>query len=159
VERARGTDPRREERDFNPLGTIQRWSEEGKIMYGKHASDRLSKLADHIVLRMLPASLQAAREAREKEAAKLAELQAEAEVKAQAAKKEEEEAAATSVTETPAPAPEPPAPVHTDTDEEMAEEPTLNPNNLQSRLPVKSLPPAHRRLLLVHRPPPLCTLL
>jgi len=132
VERARGNDPRREERDFNPLGTIQRWSEEGKILYGKHASDCLSKLADHVVLKMLPPSLQAAkeaREAREKEVAKLAEAEAEAEAKAEAAKKEEKEAAATatSVTETPAPAPEPPAPAHTDADEEMVDEPTVEP--------------------------------
>lgn len=130
VERARGNDPRREERDFNPLGTIQRWSEEGKILYGKHASDRLSKLADHVVLKMLPESLQAAkevREAREKEVAKLAEAEAEAEAKAQAAKKEEEEvavAAVASVTETPAPVPELPPPAHIDADEEMADEPT-----------------------------------
>ena len=130
VERARGNDSRREERDFNPLGTIQRWSEEGKILYGKHASDRLSKLADHVVLRMLPASLQAtkdAREAREKEAARLAEVEAETEAKALAAKKEEEEAAAISITETPTPVPEPPAPIHADTDEEMADEPTTEP--------------------------------
>lgn len=130
VERARGNDPRREERDFNPLGTIQRWSEEGKILYGKHASDRLSKLVDHVVLRMLPTSLQFAkdaREAREKEAVKLAVIEAEAEAKAQAAKKEEEEAAAASATDAPTPAPEPPTPVHADTDEEMIDEPTTEP--------------------------------
>ena len=129
VERARGNDPRREERDFNPLGTIQRWSEEGKILYGKHASDRLSKLVDHVVLRMLPASLQAskdARETREKEAAKLAEAEAEVEAKAQEAKKEKEETVVTTVTETPAPAPEPPVPVH-DADEEMVDEPATEP--------------------------------
>jgi len=132
VERARGNDPRREERDFNPLGTIQRWSEEGKILYGKHASDRLSKLADHVILKMLPAALQAAkeaREAREKEAAKLAEAEAEAEAKAQATKTEGEEATATvdTVTETPAPPTEPPVPAHTDADEEMADEPAAEP--------------------------------
>jgi E3 ubiquitin-protein ligase HUWE1 len=132
VERARGNDPRREERDFNPLGTIQRWSEEGKILYGKHASDCLSKLADHVVLKMLPAALQAAKEAkeaREKEAAKLAEAEAEAEAKAQATKKEEEEAAATvsTVTETPVPPTELPAPVHIDADEDMADEPVAEP--------------------------------
>ena len=143
VERARGNDPRREERDFNPLGTIQRWSEEGKILYGKHASDRLSKLADHVVLRMLPASLQAAKEAkeaREKEAAKLAaaeaEVEAEAETKAQAVKKEDDEAAAAApVTEIPAPAPEPPAPVHTDTDEEMVDEPATEPQQTANETP------------------------
>jgi len=134
VERARGNDPRREERDFNPLGTIQRWSEEGKILYGKHASDRLSKLADHVVLKMLPAALQAAkeaREAREKEAAKLAEAEAEAEAKAQAAKKEEEEAAATvdTVTEIPALPIELPAPARADADEEMVDEPTVEPQH------------------------------
>ena len=130
VERTRGNDPRRDERDFNPLGTIQRWSEEGKILYGKHASDRLSKLVDHVVLKMLPASLQAAKEAkeaREKEAAKLAEAEAETETKVEDAKKEEEEVAAAPVTETPPPAPEPPAPVHADTDEEMPDEPTTEP--------------------------------
>ena len=134
VERTRGNDPRREERDFNPLGTVQRWSEEGKILYGKHAPDRLSKLADHVVLKMLPAALQAAKEARdarEKEAVKLAEAEAEAEAKAQAqaTKKEEEEATATvdTATETPAPPTEPPVPAHTDADEEMADEPTTEP--------------------------------
>ena len=134
VERARGNDPRREERDFNPLGTIQRWSEEGRTLCGKHAVDRLSKLADHVVLKLLPASLQAAKEAkeaREKDEAKLAEAEAEveAEAKAQAAKKEEEEAAAaaTSATETLPPAPEPPAPAHIDADEEMTDEPTTEP--------------------------------
>lgn len=138
VERARGNDPRREERDFNPLGTTQRWSEEAKILYGKHASDRLSKLADHVVLRMLPDSLHAAKEAkeaREKEAAKLAEAEAEAEAKAQAAKKEEEEATVAPVIETPAPAPEPSAPPQTDTDEEMGDEPTTEPQQTTSETP------------------------
>ena len=139
VERARGNDPRREERDFNPLGTIQRWSEEGRILCGKHASDRLSKLADHVVLKLLPASLQAAkeaREAREKEEAKLAEAEAEAEAKAQAAKKEEEEAATTavSVTETLPPAPEPPAPAHVDADEEMTDESTTEPQHTANEM-------------------------
>lgn len=137
VERARGNDPRREERDFNPLGTTQRWTEEGKILYGKHASDRLSKLADHVVLKMLPAALQVTKEAkevREKEVAKLAEAEAEAEAEtqAQAAKKEEEEAAAAAVdtvTETPAPPPEPPVPAPTDADEEMTDEPVTEPQH------------------------------
>jgi E3 ubiquitin-protein ligase HUWE1 len=68
VERAgRPVDPRRDERDFNRLGTIQRWSEEAKILQGKFAPERLAKMTDHVILRLLPAAIQAEKEAKEAE--------------------------------------------------------------------------------------------
>jgi E3 ubiquitin-protein ligase HUWE1 len=92
VERAgRPVDPRRDERDFNPLGTIQRWSEEAKILHGKFAPERLAKMTDHVILRLLPAAIQAEKEAKEAEEQELAK-RTEAESKTELESKVEAEA-------------------------------------------------------------------
>lgn len=60
--------PRRDDPDiFNPLGTIQRWSEEVKILHGKNAAERIEKITDHVILRLLPAAVQAEKTAKEAE--------------------------------------------------------------------------------------------
>lgn len=89
VERApRSGDGRSEARDFDPLVTIQRWTEEVKILHGKFVPERVSKLGNHLVLALLPAAVDAAKEAKIKE-----DQQREAEAKAEeeAAAKEKEE--------------------------------------------------------------------
>jgi E3 ubiquitin-protein ligase HUWE1 len=61
---------RSESRDFDPLPTMQRWSEEAKVLHGKFAPDRSAKLANHVVLALLPAAVEKAKAAKEaKEAA------------------------------------------------------------------------------------------
>ncbi|KAI0268805.1 hypothetical protein BC834DRAFT_923157 [Gloeopeniophorella convolvens] len=56
---------RPESRDFDPQPTMQRWSEEAKILHGKFAPDRFAKLGNHVVLALLPAANERARVARE----------------------------------------------------------------------------------------------
>jgi E3 ubiquitin-protein ligase HUWE1 len=81
---------RQESRDFDPLQTIQRWSEEAKVLHGKFASDRFVKLGNHVVLALLPAAVEKARIAKEaKEAADAAERE-EAERKEAATQADEE---------------------------------------------------------------------
>lgn len=81
---------RQESRDFDPLPTIQRWSEEAKVLHGKFASDRFVKLGNHVVLALLPAAVEKARIAKEaKEAAEAAEKE-EAERKEAATQADEE---------------------------------------------------------------------
>jgi E3 ubiquitin-protein ligase HUWE1 len=89
VERApRAGEGRSEGREFDPLLTLQRWAEEAKILHGKFVSERVSKLGNHVVLSLLPAAVEAAKEAKIKE-----EQRREAEVKAEeeAAAKEKED--------------------------------------------------------------------
>ncbi|KAJ6586954.1 hypothetical protein DFH09DRAFT_1359428 [Mycena vulgaris] len=90
-------------RDLDPLLTLQRWAEEIKILHGDFVMERVGKLANHVALALLPAAIEAAKEAKileEKEAALRLEAQAnEAEVAekvaaaAAAAKTEAEEVA------------------------------------------------------------------
>ena len=69
---------RPESRDFDPLPTMQRWSEEAKVLHGKFAPDRFAKLGNHVVLALLPAAVEKARVAKEaKEAAEAAEREEE----------------------------------------------------------------------------------
>lgn len=96
----RSGEARGDGRDFGPLQTLQRWSEEAKITHGKHLQDRTQKLCNHIVLALLPAAReeekkrkeqeQKEREAREKAAKEAAEKEA----AEKAAKEAEEKAAA-----------------------------------------------------------------
>lgn len=59
VERApRPSDSRSEGRDFDALLTLQRWGEEIKILHGKFITERVSKLANHVVLGLLPAAVE-----------------------------------------------------------------------------------------------------
>ncbi|KAI0305409.1 hypothetical protein B0F90DRAFT_1815046 [Multifurca ochricompacta] len=67
---------RPESRDFDPLPTMQRWSEEAKVLHGKFAPDRFAKLGNHVVLALLPAAVEKARISKEtKEAAEREEAQ------------------------------------------------------------------------------------
>jgi E3 ubiquitin-protein ligase HUWE1 len=101
---------RQESRDFDPLPTIQRWSEEAKVLHGKFASDRFVKLGNHVVLSLLPAAVEKARIAKEaKEAAEAAERE-EAERKEAATQADEEaKKAAEAASEIPATTIAPPA--------------------------------------------------
>ena len=81
---------RPESRDFDPLPTMQRWSEEAKVLHGKFAPDRFAKLGNHVVLALLPAAVEKARVAKEAtEAAEAAERE-EAQRKEAAAQADEE---------------------------------------------------------------------
>ncbi|TBU55065.1 hypothetical protein BD310DRAFT_1041405 [Dichomitus squalens] len=92
LERApRPTDGRTEGRSLEPLLTIQRWSEEVKMLHGKFEQARLSRLHNHVVLALLPAAAEAykkAKEAEEREQERIREEQVRA--AEEAAKKEQE---------------------------------------------------------------------
>lgn len=47
--------------DLDPLSTLQRWAEEVKIVHGDFVNERAAKLANHIVLALLPAAIESAR--------------------------------------------------------------------------------------------------
>ena len=66
----RSVSVRPEGRDFDPFPTMQRWSEEAKVIHGKFAPDRFAKLGNHVILALLPAAVEKAEAAKEaKEAA------------------------------------------------------------------------------------------
>lgn len=72
----RSVSVRPEGRDFDPFPTVQRWSEEAKVIHGKFAPDRFAKLGNHVVLALLPAAVEKAEAAKEaKEAAEREEAQ------------------------------------------------------------------------------------
>ena len=79
---------RPESRDFDPLPTMQRWSEEAKVLHGKFAPDRFAKLGNHVVLALLPVAVEKARVAKEAEAKEAVEKE-EAQRKEAAAQTEE----------------------------------------------------------------------
>ena len=143
----RSVSVRPEGRDFDPFPTMQRWSEEAKVIHGKFAPDRFAKLGNHVVLALLPAAVEKAEAAKEaKEAAEREEAQRrEAAAQTDESSKEtaeassqipsppaipsealEPEPASSSVPPPPAPAP----PVTSETDTEMldatAESPSAN---------------------------------
>jgi E3 ubiquitin-protein ligase HUWE1 len=88
MERPARTEPRVETQDFGPLPTLQRWGEEAKMIHGKFIGDRVSKLANHVTVALLPAAREAAREAKRK--AKEQEEQEEQRRKEEEALKEKE---------------------------------------------------------------------
>ncbi|KAK7687105.1 hypothetical protein QCA50_009606 [Cerrena zonata] len=93
VERAPRSGDRHDHRNFEPLVTLQRWAEEVKTLYGKFEQDRLTKLGKHVVLALMPAAIEAVKQAKEeeeKEAQKRRELEAKAAAEAQAAQEAEE---------------------------------------------------------------------
>ena len=68
VERpSRSAEGRSEGRDFDPLLTLQRWAEEIKILHGDFVTERASKLTDHVILSLLPAAVEEAKEAKIRE--------------------------------------------------------------------------------------------
>ena len=72
----RSVSVRPEGRDFDPFPTMQRWSEEAKVIHGKFAPDRFAKMGNHVVLALLPAAVEKAKAAKEaKEAAEKEEAQ------------------------------------------------------------------------------------
>lgn len=68
------------------LPTFSRWYDSAKLFYGSTAQERASKIANHIVLMLLPAAREASAKARAEEEEKTKELESKA-------KKEEEEKA------------------------------------------------------------------
>jgi E3 ubiquitin-protein ligase HUWE1 len=94
VERApRAGESRFEGREFEPMSTLQRWAEEVKILHGKFVSERVGKLGNHVILSLLPAAVEIAKEAKIKEEQRR-EAEAKAEEEAAAREKEETEKAA-----------------------------------------------------------------
>ena len=51
----------KQNRELDPLFTLQRWQEEVKILNGEFILERVTKLANHIILALLPAAVDAAR--------------------------------------------------------------------------------------------------
>lgn len=68
LERAPRNGEGRAEGHLEPMFTVQRWAEEVKILHGKFESRRLSKLANHVSLALLPAAVEAANQAKIAEA-------------------------------------------------------------------------------------------
>ncbi|KAH9485384.1 E3 ubiquitin-protein ligase ptr1 [Psilocybe cubensis] len=54
-------------REFDPLGTLQRWAEEMKILHGDFVGERVVKLANHVTLALLPAAVEAIKAAKVRE--------------------------------------------------------------------------------------------
>ena len=72
----------RQGREFDPLLTLQRWAEEMKILHGDFVGERVGKLVNHVALALLPAALEALKQAKlqaEEEALRKAEEKAKAE--------------------------------------------------------------------------------
>lgn len=85
-------------REFDPFSTLQRWGEEAKVLHGKFSAERFMKLANHLILSMLPDAIERQKEAKAKEEKEAAERR-EAEAKAEAEAKEEAEKAAAAAAE------------------------------------------------------------
>ncbi len=51
----------KQNRELDPLFTLQRWQEEVKILNGEFILERVTKLANHVILALLPAAVDAAR--------------------------------------------------------------------------------------------------
>ncbi|KAG1775444.1 hypothetical protein EV702DRAFT_1280045 [Suillus placidus] len=59
---SRPSDSRGDSRAFDPLLTIQRWTEEAKTLNGKHVSERANRLGNHVVIALLPAAIEASQQ-------------------------------------------------------------------------------------------------
>ncbi|KAI0318271.1 hypothetical protein OF83DRAFT_1262061 [Amylostereum chailletii] len=94
IQRPSRTETRPEGREFDPFLTVQRWGEESKVVNGKFAPDRFSRLGNHVVLQLLPAAIKKAEE--DRQAAEEAQRQAEVEAREEEeTRRKEEEAKAT----------------------------------------------------------------
>jgi len=62
----RPSDARGESR-FDPLLTIQRWTEEAKTLNGKHVSERANRLGNHVAIALLPAAIVASKHREEQQ--------------------------------------------------------------------------------------------
>lgn len=67
VERAPRPPGQRQGREFDPLLTLQRWAEEMKILHGDFVTERIGKLINHVTLALLPAAVEAAKQAKLRE--------------------------------------------------------------------------------------------
>lgn len=67
VERAPRPPGQRQGREFDPLLTLQRWAEEMKILHGDFVMERIGKLINHVTLALLPAAVEAAKQAKLRE--------------------------------------------------------------------------------------------
>jgi E3 ubiquitin-protein ligase HUWE1 len=67
VERAPRPPGQRQGREFDPLLTLQRWTEEMKILHGDFVTERIGKLINHVTLALLPAAVEAAKQAKLRE--------------------------------------------------------------------------------------------
>ncbi|KAG6866357.1 hypothetical protein C0991_005278 [Blastosporella zonata] len=54
-------------RELDPLLTGQRWAQEAKILNGEFVADRLNKFTKHLILALLPAALEAIKQAKAQE--------------------------------------------------------------------------------------------
>jgi len=59
VERGPRTPTPRQGCEFEPLVTMQRWSEEAKILNRNFVTERTGRLANHVILKLLPAAIEA----------------------------------------------------------------------------------------------------
>ena len=115
VERAPSPPEDRAGRELEPVLTSQRWTQEVKVLHGEFVAERLNKFTNHVVLALLPAAVQAIKQAKiredqeeaiRQEALSKAEAEA-AEEKAKAEQAGKEEAEQTGRQEAAAPQPGP----------------------------------------------------
>ncbi|KAK2463266.1 hypothetical protein APHAL10511_004921 [Amanita phalloides] len=82
VERPQRVVGPKQNRELDPLFTLQRWHEEIKILNGEFALERVTKLTNHVILALLPAARKA-KVKEEQERARLEQTKAEAEAEAE----------------------------------------------------------------------------
>ncbi|KAG8764160.1 hypothetical protein FRC11_003016 [Ceratobasidium sp. 423] len=98
----------REVPEFLPMATAHRWQDETNITHHRFINERLRKIADHLILALLPAFREKARQEKEAEKERAEKAEREREEVERIAKEEAEKAK--SATPEPVPAPEEPAP-------------------------------------------------
>jgi len=64
VERGPRTPTPRQGCEFEPLVTMQRWSEEAKILNRNFVTERTGRLANHVIVKLLPAAIEAREKAK-----------------------------------------------------------------------------------------------
>jgi E3 ubiquitin-protein ligase HUWE1 len=82
-----------EGRDLDPLPTLQRWTEEIKVLHGEFVNERVSKLSNHVALALLPAAAEELKAAKLREEQERLEAQKAEEAAAAKAKEEAEKIA------------------------------------------------------------------
>ncbi|KZV69516.1 hypothetical protein PENSPDRAFT_753267 [Peniophora sp. CONT] len=135
-----GGEQRPESSGFDPLVTLNRWNEEVKILNGKFMNERATRVANHVILRLLPDAIKRAEEdaktaeqerERQREEEEKARLEAEAKAREEqaATEKAEAEAAAARAAEAEAAANAAPAEAPTSSEDvEMHDQPAESTN-------------------------------